>query len=1154
MSHVGRANHAVRDALPPPASGGGTDGPLFSPLPLVVDQLINRLVYGKGVAAHGRCEPPRHSPSSVGLIAPVSYWGHRTLDELPSSGAVPATRQSPPPPSLPVSRSFRDAATATHELRMVGALLRHFYNVGVSGSEVRVLLCGGFAAGDRAAPSCVDTLLPLLERESGGYRCHCASGGPSGASPTQEGGSVEVVFAGDELPAKSMPSRSVLLVALGIGLNAYLDLRAPDAQASFVPLHRAPRPLTITGYSTGSAAAGCAPITAAALHRATAAVVFVGHVMWSRLVPSPTAAVAGTDTALPACLPDHGYWQPLRIALAKLTEEGDGSDPQVTARPPLVSSVIALCCPRHVANDAKLLKSDAGDLDAAVDHFCLAPCTSRFGCGVAGHACLRTCHPSAHDGDGHAACPYPCAKTLPCGHACQMLCTEGCDCLEVIEVPLPCTHVTAAQSAANSSVTVRHGLRLRCRDVWNGVALDVEAAISRLALHCDVAVPFTCSACCALTHVPCHTVQLDAAASRDKKDVVVCASCLAKERTIRSETRLQLIREAEAEKEKRFRDVELQIFEQQKAAKAGIFKEGQLVAITNCCAIRGKMPDLFEDLVSNDDRCPDDDDRGGTAAAGGIAKPRWLETSADTVDHLLGEVGTVLGRQVDFVDTTEVLYLLRLNRMGRCLVVADAGLTLQKATIDAEGSRLGANAPHSTATSGGLLLLTDGPGAASSGAGDGVDARRALFPVGTMVHITQPCDCVDATTIEEAPRGGPSFLAAAILALVRQHRMDATTATLDPAAQDANNDSGSEPATQLTDVVGRVSRSFAGGTHAATALVEVDLVVEMPGVASRHHDDESGEPPRKEARRHPSDPAVSSAPLKVRVVVSVPLSSMEVCPLVPGAVIVVRHPWQHIYGRKERLAFALSVDLAKEGFVPVPLGDGEGCAVRSLANYPVVALTALAPSGDIVDGRKATLAHPFGRSKGPCAVVTPQRGRNAGKISLVPLHACELDTESVAEGALNAAVIVRLEEVTRDRFEAYCNEQAISNLELQAKRAKLAAMMASRSTTAAAPKIAWSTGGRSGALPTDDDRRAAAARHAAAVTATSSAAPALPPFRPPPVQWQPEAALDATVVLAIVGAVRQRLSRPSAPPVAGSSSSGVGGSAAFPSWAQHLRR
>ncbi|CAD2217813.1 hypothetical protein ADEAN_000529600 [Angomonas deanei] len=49
------------------------------------------------------------------------------------------------------------------------------------------------------------------------------------------------------------------------------------------------------------------------------------------------------------------------------------------------------------------------------------------GCTTPSHVCLEKCHIQSREADDkHKCCPYPCRKTLPCGHGCHANCGDPC--------------------------------------------------------------------------------------------------------------------------------------------------------------------------------------------------------------------------------------------------------------------------------------------------------------------------------------------------------------------------------------------------------------------------------------------------------------------------------------------------------------------------------------------------------------------------------------------------------------------------------------------------------------------------------------------------------------------------------------------------------
>ena len=302
----------------------------------------------------------------------------------------------------------------------------------------------------------------------------------------------------------------------------------------------------------------------------------------------------------------------------------------------LIGNHLPVCCPQHHILQRKVVSGTE-----PFHGFCTQLCL-RSTCGNVNHCCVRRCHPAEPHTGG---CPFTCAKIMPCGHQCKVSCGEPCNCLESITSHLPCSHKEVAgydkSTKEATFAEIEHSFKGTCRD---------------LAFPCAVNVPTPCVECLAIVQLPCALVGQGAAAH------AVCEECKKLRNAIRTECRIELLQKAEKEKEERRKDFRRTSFEQRKAAKSGIFKEGQRLIVKSNDGIRDPLEDEFPSVGEH-----------------------WVPAGV----NLEGEQCTVIDRHVDITDLDEIQYLVKFSD-GNYALVADSALGLVRALTSGSSTSTGA--------------------------------------------------------------------------------------------------------------------------------------------------------------------------------------------------------------------------------------------------------------------------------------------------------------------------------------------------------------------------------------------------------------------------------------------------------------------------------
>ena len=112
----------------------------------------------------------------------------------------------------------------------------------------------------------------------------------------------------------------------------------------------------------------------------------------------------------------HKIWEKVIRTIANKGSKQDRLKIEPTSR---LDEALPVRCKNH--NNLSLIK-DANDFDAIDGGCAVEKCNGSLPCG---HACQLMCHPFSHD---IVNCRQPCGKTLTCGHQCAEACAEVCAC------------------------------------------------------------------------------------------------------------------------------------------------------------------------------------------------------------------------------------------------------------------------------------------------------------------------------------------------------------------------------------------------------------------------------------------------------------------------------------------------------------------------------------------------------------------------------------------------------------------------------------------------------------------------------------------------------------------------------------------------------
>ncbi|KAG5470794.1 hypothetical protein LSCM1_02044 [Leishmania martiniquensis] len=360
--------------------------------------------------------------------------------------------------------------------------------------------------------------------------------------------------------------------------------------------------------------------------------------------------------------------------------------------PSLVGPTIPLCCSRHP--NQRQLEYGLAHIEPCCKHLCLRP----HACHHPEHVCTRTCHSE----DGHLTCSYACGATLSCGHKCLLECGAPCNCFEVIEVQLKCSH----EKLLGMNRETLEPIYAEVRHVYKGVCGDAQ-------LPCAVSYETECARCLGIFTVSCFEAQEQGHSLAHK--TLICAACKRRERELRAKLLGELLTGVELQKKKVKAELQRSLHHQRKAAAQGLFRPGTRVEIIDAAKC---VPPLFAE-----------DDFPGI---------EFVDMEAPTFfQEMEGAYGTFVSNHVDVMDRSEVRNLVRLPS-GKHVLVTDGGLRM----IQALTSNITYSAP--------LMLCFKGR---DDGAADGAALDSAEFAAAkTMLHgvyyLAQPVACDEVVGAE----------------------------------------------------------------------------------------------------------------------------------------------------------------------------------------------------------------------------------------------------------------------------------------------------------------------------------------------------------------------------------------------------------------------
>ncbi|KAK7196119.1 hypothetical protein NESM_000546800 [Novymonas esmeraldas] len=361
--------------------------------------------------------------------------------------------------------------------------------------------------------------------------------------------------------------------------------------------------------------------------------------------------------------------------------------------PSLVGPAIPLCCSRHA--NQRQLEYGLTRIEPCCTHRCLTPYT----CRRPDHICTRLCHPT----ERHLTCEYACGATLPCGHKCLLPCGVPCNCFEVVEHLLPCSH----EKLIGMNKETLEPIYAVVQHVYKGVCRDA-------GLPCAVSYETECARCLGTLTVSCFEAQEHGHTLSHR--TLVCAACKRRERELRARLLGELLTGVESQKKKVKAELQRTLHHQRKAAAQGLFRPGTRVEIIDAAKC---VPPLFAE-----------DDFPGVV---------FVDMDAPSFFHdMNGAYGTFVSNHVDVMDRGEVRNLVRLPS-GKHVLVTDGGLRM----IQALTSGITQAAP---------LLLTFGAakedGSASAAALDSAEFAAARTMLHGDYYLAQPVAC-DAVVGEE---------------------------------------------------------------------------------------------------------------------------------------------------------------------------------------------------------------------------------------------------------------------------------------------------------------------------------------------------------------------------------------------------------------------
>ncbi|ESS65738.1 hypothetical protein TcG_10125 [Trypanosoma cruzi] len=397
-------------------------------------------------------------------------------------------------------------------------------------------------------------------------------------------------------------------------------------------------------------------------------------------------------------------WPQWRTFVMKFEEETPLVSSEVNVKlpgdarfPSLVGSHIPLCCARHA--EQRQLEHGVAPIVRTCRRLCLQP----FVCQRDGHVCMEPCHPRV----SHTNCPYACQTLMPCGHECLQSCSERCNCFEVHEHPLPCSHKTVI----GMDKATMQPIYAEVRHVFKGFCADAE-------IPCVVEYTTECARCLGPLTTSCSEARQQNHTLEHK--TILCPGCVRLEREVRAKVLGEILVKTEEAKRQVKLEMQRTLHQQRKASSQGLFQEGSRVTI--CDVLRIVKP-----------LCAEADFPG----------VKFVDYDApDFYSSMDGAYGTFVSRHVDIDDLSEVRNLVRL-RDGQHVLVADGGVRLIRALT----SNITQQAP--------ALLLTynsnnnnkedDGKGGGRTPLKDGVAFAKSAKMVGRSYYLPVPVPCGETT-------------------------------------------------------------------------------------------------------------------------------------------------------------------------------------------------------------------------------------------------------------------------------------------------------------------------------------------------------------------------------------------------------------------------
>ncbi|TPP47401.1 hypothetical protein CGC20_35280 [Leishmania donovani] len=286
-------------------------------------------------------------------------------------------------------------------------------------------------------------------------------------------------------------------------------------------------------------------------------------------------------------------------------------------------------------------------------------------------------------------------QTSGSSSTCLLECGAPCNCFEVVEMQLPCSH----EKLLGMNKETLEPIYAVVRHVYKGVCGDA-------ALPCAVSYETECARCLGLFTVSCFEAQEQGHSLAHR--TLICAACKRRERELRARLLGELLTGVESQKKKVKAELQRSLHHQRKAAAQGLFRPGTRVEIVDATKC---VPPLFAE-----------DDFPGI---------EFVDMEVPTFfQEIEGAYGTFVSNHVDVVDRSEVRNLVRLPS-GKHVLVTDGGLRM----IQALTSNITQAVP--------LMLTCKGrdDGAADGAALDSAEFAAAKLMLHGVYYLAQPVAC-----------------------------------------------------------------------------------------------------------------------------------------------------------------------------------------------------------------------------------------------------------------------------------------------------------------------------------------------------------------------------------------------------------------------------